>query len=247
MVRLIVCMFIFLLVPFDSYAVDARDIVERSYNYMRGETSFARVRMRIHRPDYERKMTLNSWSKGRSNALFVITSPKKDSGSGTLKKGRQMWTYNPKINRVIKLPPSMMSQSWMGSDFSNNDLSKTESMIDDYTHEITGAGKNSDQKTFTIVSIPKPDAPVVWGSVQMEIREDGILLAQRFLDQEGVPVKELVTSGIKKMGGKLFPSRWTMINLEEHDRFTEIVYEELQFGIELSDRIFTTTYMKNQR
>lgn len=228
-----------------SSAETARDIVERSYNYMRGESSFAVADMRIHRPDFERSVTIKSWSKGRSEALFIITAPKKDAGNGTLKKGRRMCTYNPKINRVIKLPPSMMSQSWMGSDFSNNDLSKTESMIDDYTHEITGTGEQGGFKTYTIASTPKPEAPVVWGKVQMEIRDDGILLAQRFLDQDMKAVKILTTSDVQQVSDRKFPMRWTMRNLEEHDRFTEIIYREIEFDADISDSMFSTTYMKN--
>lgn len=243
--RFLVCTLIILLTPLSALALDARDIVEKSYNYMRGDSSFAVVKMRIHRPDFERSMTMKAWSKGRSDALFTITAPKKDAGNGTLKKGRQMWTYNPKINRVIKLPPSMMSQSWMGSDFSNNDLSKTESMIDDYVHVITGEQVANGVKTYTVESTPKPDAPVVWGRVQMEIREDGIMLAQRFLDQDMAAVKVLTTSEISSVSGRKFPMRWTMRNLEEHDRFTELIYQELQFDISVSDRMFSTTYMKN--
>lgn len=115
--RILVYMLTILMLPLGAFALDARDIVEKSYHYMRGDSSYSVVEMLIHRPDFERSMTIKAWSKGRSDALFTIISPKKDTGNGTLKKGRQMWTYNPKINRVIKLPPSMMSQSWMGSDF----------------------------------------------------------------------------------------------------------------------------------
>ncbi len=153
-----------------------------------------------------------------------------------------MWTYNPAINRVIKLPPSMMGgQSWMGSDFSNNDLSKTESMIDDYNHKIL----SSDGDIFTIESIPKEGAAVVWGGkVEMKVRADYILLSQKFFDQDMVAVKELSTSDIKEAGGRLFPMFWVMKNLEEDDRYTNLKYLELEFNTPLPDRIFTTTHMK---
>jgi len=124
----------------DSPAQDARTIVKESFNYMRGKSSFSVVDMTIHRPNWERKMTIEAWTKGLKNSLFRIIAPAKDKDNGTLKKGKKMWTYNPKVNRVIKLPPSMMSQAWMGSDFSNDDLSKTDRLIDDYTHTITGLG-----------------------------------------------------------------------------------------------------------
>lgn len=118
-------------------------------------------------------------------------------------------------------------------------------MIDDYDHVITGEGSDNGVRTYTIKSTPKPDAPVVWGRVEMEIREDGIMIAQRFLDQDFQAVKILNTSDIQPVGDKKFPMRWTMRNLEEHDRFTELIYKELEFDVKVSDRMFSTTYMKN--
>lgn len=228
-----------------AFALSASDIVQLAYDHMRGDTSVADVTMLIHRPDFERSMQMKGWSRGRSDALFFITAPKKDAGNGTLKLGRQMWTYNPNINRVIKLPPSMMSQSWMGSDFSNNDLSKTESMIDDYDHKLLSESETGGKKTYVIESIPKDGAAVVWGKVEMGIREDGILIYQKFFDQDMKPVKVLATTDIKMMGGRLFPASWVMKNLEEADRYTSITYTSLEFDVKLPDRIFTTTFMKS--
>jgi len=237
---------IFLLISFQGlFAEEARDIVEKAYNHMRGKTSEAIIEMKINRPDFTRSMTLKAWSKGRSDGVFYVTAPKKDKGNGTLKRGRQMWTYNPRINRIIKLPPSMMSQSWMGSDFSNNDLSKTESMVDDYHHKILEVKGADGLKIYRIESIPKEDAAVVWGKVLLAIREDNIILSQQFQDQDFLPVKELSTSDIQKAGGRLFPMYWRMTNLEEEGRYTEIIYKELDFNVPLSDRLFTTSYMKS--
>ena len=110
-------------------ALNANQLVEDSFNYVRGKASVSTVMMTIHRPDWQRKMTIRAWTRGQKESLFYIDAPPKDHGNGTLKKGREMWIYNPKVNRVIKVPPSMMSQSWMGSDFSNNDLSKSDSLL----------------------------------------------------------------------------------------------------------------------
>lgn len=228
------------IVPYSAFAESAVDIVDKTYSHMRGKTSVGVIEMIIHRPDFERSMTVKSWSKGRSDGIFYITKPKKDAGNGTLKKGRKMWTYNPAINRIVKLPPSMMGQSWMGSDFSNNDLSKTESMIDDYNHTII----SKENGVYSIKSIPKEGAAVVWGKVEMKIREDYILLKQKFFDQDMVGVKELSTSDIREADGRLFPMLWVMKNLEEDDRYTTLKYHEIEFDTPLSDRLFTTTYLK---
>jgi outer membrane lipoprotein-sorting protein len=119
-----------------AHAEKAQALVEDAVNYLRGENSRAVVTMSIQRPDWQRTMTIKVWTQAMEDSIFWITTPPRDRGNGTLKRGNEMWIYNPKVNRVIKLPPSMMSQSWQGSDFSNNDLAKSDSIVDQYTHEI---------------------------------------------------------------------------------------------------------------
>ena len=162
-------------------AIDANKIVVDGFNYWRGAASIGTVVMKIQRPDWERQMTIKAWTRGQKDSLFYIVSPPKDHGNGTLKKGREMWIYNPKVNRVIKVPPSMMSQSWMGSDFSNNDLSKSDSLLTDYTHSIIGSETHEGKTAYVIKSMPKPEAPVIWGMQKLKIREDLIWLSQESL------------------------------------------------------------------
>ena len=166
--------------PFNVDSMDGRHIVKASFHYLRGKASVSEVKMTIHRAKWKRVITIKAWTKGEKESLFTILSPAKDAGNGTLKKGREMWIYNPKINRIIKLPPSMMSQSWMGSDFSNNDLAKSDSLLNEYTHTITGTVTENGKKVYLIKSIPKPDAPVVWGMQTLKIREDNIILEEIF-------------------------------------------------------------------
>jgi outer membrane lipoprotein-sorting protein len=164
-----------LLMPLPALAAEtlnAAVLVENSFKYMRGNASIATVIMTIHRPDWERKMTIKAWTRGKVDSLFYIQFPPKDRGNGTLKKSREMWLYNPKINRVIKVPPSMMSQSWMGSDFSNNDLAKSDSFVNDYTHSLVDTEIHEGKNVYVIKSMPKPDAPVIWGMQVLKIRQD---------------------------------------------------------------------------
>jgi len=160
----------------NAKAQNAQAVVEGSFSYMRGKTSVCTLDMTIHRPDWERTITIKAWTKGQNDSIFRIIAPPKDHGNGTLKKKREMWMYNPKVNRVIKIPPSMMSQAWMGSDFSNDDLSKTESLIKDYSHTIIGTETHEGKKVYLIKSTPKPGAPVVWGMQRLKIREDHVCL-----------------------------------------------------------------------
>jgi outer membrane lipoprotein-sorting protein len=226
---------------------DARIIVEKAFDYWRGLSSVARFSMTIHRPDFQRTMVMKGWTKGRRDSLFFVEEPAKDAGNGTLKKGREMWSYNPKINRVIKLPPSMMSQSWMGSDFSNDDLAKSDSVLDDYFHSIKEKEFIAGLEVYTIESIAKEYAPVVWGKQELVVREDGILLQQSFFDEEMILVKEMTAEKIEQFGGRLFPRIWTMRRADEEDRYTRLEYFELNFGDELDDRMFTLASLKNRR
>lgn len=231
----------------DLPAQDARTIVKEGFNYIRGKSSFSVVDMTIHRPNWERKMTIEAWTKGLKNSLFRIIAPAKDKDNGTLKRGREMWMYNPKVNRVIKLPPSMMSQAWMGSDFSNNDLSKTDTLIDEYIHTITGTQTHDGKKVYLIKSIPKPDAPVVWGMQKLKIREDHVFLSQEFYDEDFKLVKVMTTLQIRMLGGKIFPRVWRMQKADVTDEYTELNYKELSFKTNLKDSLFSISNLKNPR
>jgi outer membrane lipoprotein-sorting protein len=225
--------------------LDVHQLIEAAIEYYRGQASIATVEMTIVRPHWERKMTMKAWTKGQKNSLFAIVAPSKDRGNGTLKRGREMWTYNPKINRVIKLPPSMMSQAWMGSDFSNNDLAKSDSILEDYTHKLIGMEMHEGKKVYVIESIPKPDAPVIWGMQRLKIREDKILLSEGFYDEDGTLVKIMTGSRIKMMGGKLFPQVWQMQKSDTKDEYTRLNYHQLEFKEDLPDNIFTQSYLRS--
>ena len=236
-----------ILFPLDSMGAEAQnatDLVESSFNYMRGKTSVATVEMTIHRPDWQRTMTIKCWTKGQEDSIFRIIAPARDRGNGTLKRGREMWMYNPKINRVIKIPPSMMSQSWLGSDFSNNDLSKTTSLIKDYIHTIINTETIEGEKVYTIKSMPKPEAPVVWGMQKLKIREDHIFLMQEFYDEDFLPVKTMTALQIRMSGSKLFPMVWKMQKADVKDEYTLLKYKELVFDKDLPDRLFTLSSLK---
>ena len=225
-------------------AMDADQIVSDGFDYWRGKASVAIVQMLIHREDWQRAMTIKAWTRGQKESLFYITAPPKDYGNGTLKKGREMWLFNPKVNRVIKVPPSMMSQSWMGSDFSNNDLAKSDSLLVDYEHSITGIETHEGKKVYIIKSIPKPNAPVVWGMQRLKIREDQIWLSEEFFDEDLKPVKIMTAMEIQMLGGKLFPKVWRMREVDEQNRYTQLSYESLEFKISLPDQLFTLSNLK---
>jgi outer membrane lipoprotein-sorting protein len=228
-------------------ADDAPTLVERSFNYLRGRTSYSMATMTIHRPDWERTVKLKAWTRGQEDSMFRIISPPKDTGNGTLKKKHEMWIFNPKVNRVIKLPPSMMSQAWMGSDFSNNDLARSDSLITDYTHTIVGTEVHEGKTVYVIESAPKPAAPVVWGMQRLKIREDNIFLEQVFYDEDLKPQKILTTDEIRVMGGKLFPAVWKMRKSDVQDEYTVVEYMTVEFDLNLPESLFTLSSLRTFR
>lgn len=243
------CLLILSFVPMAGAVADpdAQTLVQQSFDHYRGLASQARVEMIIHRATWERHMEMEAWTKGNQDSLVRIIAPAKDEGNATLKKGRDMYIYNPKVNRVIKLPPAMMSQSWMGSDFSNNDLSKTDTLLTDYIHTLEAVESNDGHVVHVIKSLPKPMAPVVWGMQVLKIRDDHVLLSQEFFDEDMQSVKKMVTEEIMMMGGRMFPRIWRMSDTGLNDEFTELRYKELTFLGDLPDRLFTQNELRSRR
>jgi len=192
-------------------------------------------------------MTMEAWTKGDDHSLVRVIEPKKDRGNGTLTDKNSMWTFSPKVNRVIKVPSSMMGQSWMGSDFSNKDIARADDIIDLYDHTILETTVVDDVTVYRIESIPHEDAAVVWGSEVLMIREDHVVLEHAFYDQDGELVKTLTSLEIGEMGGRTIAMRQRMIKTDEPDEWTEIAVDEVQYELELKDSLFTLSNLRNPR
>ena len=229
------------------YADDARDIVRAAINYWRGTSSVGEMTMTIHRPDWERSMSMRAWTQGDDRSLVRVTAPKKDKGNGTLIDDNNMWSYSPKINRVIKVPSSMMGQNWMGSDFSNKDISRVDDIIEQYEHRILDEEEQDGHTIYLIESVPHEDAAVVWGKELLKIRDDNVLVDHSFYDQDGALVKVLVSLEIGNMGGRVVAIRQRMNKVDEPDEWTEIVVDSMEYDLELKDSLFTLSNLRNPR
>jgi outer membrane lipoprotein-sorting protein len=226
---------------------NATQIVRDAIDHWRGLSSYTVMTMVIHRPDWERSMTMEAWTKGDDHSLVRVIEPKKDRGNGTLTDQNSMWTFSPKVNRVIKIPSSMMGQSWMGSDFSNKDVSRVDDIIDQYDHSILATEVIDGIETYRIESIPHEDAAVVWGSEVLTIREDHVVLEHAFYDQDGELVKTLRSLEIAEMGGRTIAKRQRMSKTDEPDEWTEIGVSEVEYELELKDSLFTLSNLRNPR
>jgi len=226
---------------------DATQIVRDAVNHWRGLSSYTEMTMVIHRPDWERSMTMQAWTKGDEQSLVRVMEPKKDRGNGTLTDENSMWTFSPKINRVIKVPSSMMGQSWMGSDFSNKDVARADDIIDEYDHSIVSVETIDDMPVYTIESIPHEEAAVVWGSEVLRIRDDHVVLEHAFYDQDGELVKTLRSLEIGEMGGRTIAKRQRMTKTDEPDEWTEIAVNAVEYELDLKDSLFTLSNLRNPR
>ena len=225
----------------------AYSIVKAAVDHWRGTASRGAITMTIHRPDWERTMSIRSWTRGNNDSLIRVTRPKRDAGNATLAIEDNMWTFSPKVNRVIKIPSSMMNQNWMGSDFSNRDISRVDDIVDQYTHTLVETRKQGNHRIYIIRSVPLEEAAVVWGYELLAIREDYIILEQSFHDQDGIKVKSMVTTEIGERGGRTIATRQRMSNVETANEWTEIFVEEMEFDVKLGNTLFTLSNLRNPR
>lgn len=244
LILLFQCMLVF---GHSANAQSARDIIKAAIDNFRGLSSYSEATMIIHRPDWERSMEMRIWTQGMDKSLVRITAPKKDLGNGTLLIDDDMWSYSPKINRVIKIPGSMATQSWMGSDFSNNDVSRADDIIDQYQHTLLETSEHDGLKLYTIESIPREDAPVVWGREVLKVREDYVLLSHAFYDQDGVLVKTLETRDIKHIDGRSVATVERMSKADKTEEWTEFRMANIKFNIEIPGNTFTLSNLRNPR
>jgi len=226
---------------------DAKELVRAAMDHWRGINSYSEMTMTIHRPDWERSMSMRAWSEGDKISLVRVTAPKKDAGNGTLLKDNDMWSYSPKINRIIKIPSSMMSQGWMGSDFSNKDISKSTDILDQYDHSLTSQTQEDGHTVYTIEAIPHEDAATVWGKEVLKIRDDFVMLEEQFWDQDGELIKVMRASDVTEMGGRSVARVLRMGKLETPDEWTEMTVSTIEFDLELPSGIFTLSNLRNPR
>jgi len=230
-----------------AHALDPRELVREAIDHWRGVASVGEMTMIIHRPGWERTMSMQSWTQGTKESLVRVTAPQKDRGNGTLMIDNSMWNYSPKVNRVIKVPSSMMGQSWMGSDFSNKDVSRSDDIVDQYTHTLLETAEHDGKTVYVIESVPLEEAAVVWGREVLRIRDDLVLLEQRYYDQEGELVQTLEALEIGEMGGRVIALRQRMSKQDAPEEWTEMQVKTMSYDVNLDPGMFTLANLRNPR
>jgi outer membrane lipoprotein-sorting protein len=230
--------------------LSADEVVRRLEDAMRGETAHMKAIMTITTPRWTRRVAFRSWDDRRNDrSLTRILDPKKDRGTGFLRVEGNLWTYLPRVERITRIPPSMMLQSWMGSDFTNDDIARESSMIDDYIPELLGAKEIDGRTALGVALVPREEAPVVWSKLELWMVEETYApLLYIYYDEplEGKleVVRRMVFSDIRDVAGRPFPHRWSLESVDKPGHSTEVVIEEASLDAEMDDSLFTQRTLK---
>lgn len=229
-------------------AQTATDIINKAEDLMRGKSSYSEMTMQIIRPKWSRTLSFKAWSKGKDLSLIYVTAPARDKGQVFLKRETEMWNWVPSIERMIKIPPSMMMQSWMGSDLTNDDLIKESSVTRDYTHKIVGEDELQGYKCWKIELTPKEDAPVVWGRIISWIsKEKYFSLKNEYYDEDEYLVNVETLSNIKNVGNRTIPTRFEVVPVEKEGQKTIMEFKYIEFDINIEEDFFSIQNMKRVR
>ena len=235
---------IFIFVIFSNYVnasnLDHEKILDGVDDLYRSNASHGIITLSVTTVNWQRTLTLEQWSKDEDKSLFKILKPKKEKGLATLRVDKNVWNYMPKVKRVVKIPSSMMSSSWMGSHFTNDDLVKQSRMTEDYTFSITFEGMQDDEEVVEITCIPNKEAAVVWGKVEVVVYADNYIpLRIIYYDEDLLLSRTLEFTNIQKMDGKMIPTLMSMIPADESGELTTVKCEKIQFDVAIDDEFFS--------
>jgi outer membrane lipoprotein-sorting protein len=220
-------------------APGGREIVEKVESLLWANTMQGEFDMRIVTPRWERTLSLRIWMDRPRRSFVRVLAPAKEAGIGSLRIGNEMWNYLPAVERTIKIPPSMMLQPWMGSDFTNDDLVKQSSAIEDYVQKMPGEESVDGQRLFKVEALPRPDAAVVWGRIVYWVRRDFVPVRQEYFSDRGELVRVMTFSDIRSVGGRTLPTRWEMKPLGKPGNSTTILVKDAVYNVQIDEDIFT--------
>jgi hypothetical protein len=231
-----------------AHAQTAREIIDRVDQLLRGRSSHGTVSMDIRTEHWTRSLRMEAWSLGTDYSLVRVTSPQKEAGTATLKAGNEVWNYLPRVDRTIKVPPSLMMGSWMGSHFTNDDLVKESRLVDDYEISIGFEGARAGVDVWEFVLEPKPEAPVVWGKIVEQVRKKDLMPTwARYYDERGELVRTLTFADYRTFGSRLVPAKLTIVPADKAGESTTITYEKMRFDIDLETDFFSLRSLRSDR
>ena len=244
---------LFIFAPVFSFAsekkevsnLNALDLLKKVDELYRSDSSYGEMEMEVVTPNWTRTIGIKSWARGMKKTFIYITAPQKDEGISTLRIGSKMWNYFPKINKIMRVPPSMMMGSWMGSDFTNDDLVKESTLLDDYNGEFF---KSADLDFYHIRLKPKKTAVSLWGKIEILIdKKNNLPVKQIYFNEKGGIARVMEFKDIKNLGGKFIPSTLIMRQTSKPKRRTVIKYKKIDFDIKISEKTFSIRNLQKKR
>jgi len=226
--------------------LDLEATVKRFENLYRSTSSISLAELTVTRPRREKTLRMKVWTKGEEKALVVIDSPAREKGTATLKVERNLWNYLPRIHRTIRIPPSMMLASWMGSDLTNDDLVRDSSYSEDYTYQLTG--RTEDPSGWEIQFEAKPGAVGLWERLELIVSDDGeIPVRARYYDRKGRLARTMHWDKVREFGGRRIPARMILIPEDEEGHKTEMLYLEIEFDVDVPESTFSLSSLEQKR
>jgi hypothetical protein len=222
----------------------ARDLLDATDDMHRGASSYSKVTMHVKTARWDRTLTMEGWARGEEHSLTKILSPAKEAGMATLKVEDNIWNYLPKVDRTMKVPAGMMSGSWMGSHFSNDDLVKESRMADDFDFDLTAEPGVDGSEDYIVVCTAKEDAAVVWGKIQVKLRADENPTEITYWDEDGELVRTMSFTDYREVDGRWIAGRMILVPADEPDEFTEVIYDSIEFDVEIPEGTFTLQALK---
>ena len=229
--------------------ITATEIVRKTDEKLNGEmTGYSVMSMTIIRPAWQRTVEFRGWTMGDDYALTLITAPAREKGQTFLKRKNEMWSWNPSISRLIKLPPSMMSQGWMGSDYTNDDILRESSVVEDYTHTIDGEEEIFGRQCYKVKLLAKPDSDVLWGHQLWWIdNKEFIVLKAELYDEDGILVRTEYGKEMKILDGRFLPTVIELIPADSPGNMTVLKIIEMKFNVRMEESFFSQQNMKTIR
>ncbi len=214
------------------------EVIDHLDELYRSESSHSIMTMTVVRERGTRELTMESWTKGEEEALIVIRSPAREAGTATLMTEEGLWNYAPRADRLIRIPTGLLSESWMGSHFSNDDLMRETSYDDDYETELSWTERDG-ERYLLVTLTPKPDAPVVYTRIEFLLTPDRWIPVREEFYDEGELIRTMTFHRVETVGGRPIPLRMTLQPTDEPGERTVIEYQELQFDVQVDDELFT--------
>lgn len=226
--------------------LDLDAVVKHFEDMYRSDSSISKAALTVTKPRRTRTMQMDVWTKGEEKALIVITAPAREKGTASLKVGKNLWNYMPRIKRTIRIPPSMMLGSWMGSDFTNDDVVRESSFKKDYTYEL--AGKSEDPAGWLLVFRAKPDVVGLWRKIEIVMSEDGTIpLMAKYYDRKGRLSRTMRWDQVKRFGTRRIPARMTLVPEDKEGHKTEMLYEDIKFDVDVPESTFSLSRLERAR